>query len=163
MLSLSCSASVITPRTSAFKRWTSSLAVNAWNETYGSQGYKYYQINEFHNLPVVTCKCGAMCLIKGFEANSVSSSISNLCPDVIKRAIQSSFASDKDATRSIFLCCTFLKAFKPGIYDAILRIIMWKDSGKTCYQTLLSSINLSILNLITNFSTFKIIYTLNRI
>lgn len=51
---------------------------------------------------IITCKWGAICLIKGFDANSISSSVSSLYPEVIKRAMESSFASNKDVTRSFF-------------------------------------------------------------
>lgn len=51
---------------------------------------------------IFTSKCGAICLMKGFETSSVSFSLSSLHSLVIKRAMVSSLITDKDDTRSFF-------------------------------------------------------------
>lgn len=103
--SSSCIDSLTICRISAFKRWTNSLAVKAYNKY-----YKFHIYNTINNklfifiiyIFIITCKWGVICLINGFEISSVSSSVSSLHPDVIKRAIESSFASNNDVTRSFF-------------------------------------------------------------
>lgn len=51
----------------------------------------------------LTCKWGTIWRIKGFEANTASSSDLKVYSEVIKRAIHSSFATDKELTRSFFV------------------------------------------------------------